>query len=177
MFISWYNHLYNHHKVNTLKFDKACIQQSAGSSLVQLVAWGILVNSSLSEQNGRHFPRGICKCIYMKDKLCILIWIPLKFIPTVPVDNIVALLQIMAWCRTGDKLLSETMLTRLTYALCGIRRRWGKIRLVSHGSFGTKVGCYQNTIFLFEWRPWAIHLEDRGNFVQTSICMWDRMAA
>ena len=46
----------------------------------------------------------------------ILITISLKFVPRDPIDNIPALVQIMAWRRIGDKPLSEPMLTRFTGA-------------------------------------------------------------
>ena len=36
--------------------------------------------------------------------------ISLKFVPKVHINNIPALVQIMAWCRTGDKPLSEPMM-------------------------------------------------------------------
>ena len=38
--------------------------------------------------------------------------IPLRFVPRSPNDNKLALIQAMAWCRTGDKPLSEPMLTQ-----------------------------------------------------------------
>ena len=38
------------------------------------------------------------------------IYIPLKFVPKGSMTNIPALVQIMAWCRAGDKPLSEPML-------------------------------------------------------------------
>ena len=38
--------------------------------------------------------------------------ISLKFIPKGPINNIPALVQIMAWRRTGDKPLSEPMMTQ-----------------------------------------------------------------
>ena len=46
----------------------------------------------------------------------------MKFIPSGPISNIPALVQIMAWRLPGDKLLSEPMLTRFTDAMCGDRR-------------------------------------------------------
>ena len=49
----------------------------------------------------------IFKCIFMNEKFCILIQIPLKFVPKGPINNKPALVQIMAWRRTGDKPLSE----------------------------------------------------------------------
>ena len=36
--------------------------------------------------------------------------ISLKFVPKGPINNIPELVQIMAWRRTGDKPLSETMM-------------------------------------------------------------------
>ena len=50
------------------------------------------------------------------EKLCILIDISLKLVPTGPVDNNTALVKIIAWRRIGDKPLSEPMLTRFTDA-------------------------------------------------------------
>ena len=40
-------------------------------------------------------------------KYCILINISLKFVPKGPINNIPALVQIMAWCQIGAKPLSE----------------------------------------------------------------------
>ena len=48
----------------------------------------------------------------MNEKFCILIKISLKFDPMSPNNNILALVQIMAWYRSGDKPLSEPMLTQ-----------------------------------------------------------------
>ena len=44
------------------------------------------------------------------------IQISLKFIPKSPIDNKPTLVQVMAWFRTGDKQLSEQMLTQFTNA-------------------------------------------------------------
>ena len=38
----------------------------------------------------------------------------LKFVPYGPIDNRSALVQVMAWHRTGDKPLPEPMLTQFT---------------------------------------------------------------
>ena len=54
------------------------------------------------------------KCIFLKDEFHILIKISLKFVPKGLIDNIPALVQIMAWRRIGDKPLSEPMLTQFT---------------------------------------------------------------
>ena len=74
------------------------------------------VDSSPLGLNGRHFPDDIFKCIFETEKICILIRISLKFVPKGPINNIPALVQIMAWRRSGDKPLSEPMFIQFTDA-------------------------------------------------------------
>ena len=63
------------------------------------------------------FHRRCFQCIFfLNEKFCIQIKISLKFVPKGPIDNNLALLKKMAWRRTGDKPLSEEMLTRFTNA-------------------------------------------------------------
>ena len=50
----------------------------------------------------------------MNEKFSILILISLNFAPKDPIDNKSALVQVMAWCQTGNKPLSEPMLTQFT---------------------------------------------------------------
>ena len=45
-----------------------------------------------------------------------LIQISLKFIPKGPINNRPVLVQIMSWCQTGDKPLSEIMMVKFTDA-------------------------------------------------------------
>ena len=51
--------------------------------------------------------------IFLNENLWISIEISLKFVPRVPINNMQALVQIMAWCRPGDKPLSEPMMVNL----------------------------------------------------------------
>ena len=74
------------------------------------------VNSSPLAQNGRLFTDDIFRCIFVNEKLCILVKISPTFVPKGPIDNNLALVQIMAWCRIGDKPLSEPMQTWFTDA-------------------------------------------------------------
>ena len=69
------------------------------------------VNLYLPGQNGCHFADNIFKCISLNEKAWLSIKILLKFVPTGSINNIPALVQIMAWCRTGSKPLSEPMMT------------------------------------------------------------------
>ena len=55
-------------------------------------------------QNGRHFADDVFKYILLNKKFCILIQISLKFVHKGPIDNKWALVQVMAWSRTGDWL-------------------------------------------------------------------------
>ena len=54
--------------------------------------------------------------IFLKEKDEILTKISLKFVPKGTMYNNIALIQIMAWCRKGNKPLSEPMLTWLSDA-------------------------------------------------------------
>ena len=72
------------------------------------------LNSSPSGQNGHHFTDNIFRCIFVNEKFCILIKISVKFVLKGRNDNNPALVKIMAWCRIGEKPLSEPMLTRFT---------------------------------------------------------------
>ena len=75
-----------------------------------------LINSLRPGQNGHHFPDNILWCIFMNEKFCIFTKISPKLVPKGPNNNIPALVQIMAWCRTGNKPLSGLMLTQFTDA-------------------------------------------------------------
>ena len=104
-------------------------------SLVQIMAWRRIGDKPLSEprmetllthicvtrpewvnllrprQQGRHFPDDILKCIFLNENTWISIKISLKFVPKGPINNIPALVQIMAWRRPGPKPLSVPMIT------------------------------------------------------------------
>ena len=54
------------------------------------------------------------KCIFLNEKFCTVIRISLEFVPKGPIDNKWALVQVMASRQTGDKPLSELMLTTFT---------------------------------------------------------------
>ena len=71
-----------------------------------------IINSSPPGQNGRHFTDNIFKDIFMNEKLCILTWISLKFVPNGPIDNKSSLVQVMAWQLPSDKSFPEPMLTQ-----------------------------------------------------------------
>ena len=59
------------------------------------------------------------KCIFLNENDRIPLRISLKFVPRSPIHNKLALVQVMTWRRTGDKPLSEPMLTRFANAYMG----------------------------------------------------------
>ena len=58
----------------------------------------------------------ILKCIFLNENDRILTQISLKFVPRSQIDNKSALVQVMAWCQTGNKPLPEPMMTQFTDA-------------------------------------------------------------
>ena len=54
------------------------------------------------------------KCIFLNENDIIPIRISLKFVPRSSIDSMQALVQVMAWCRTGDKPLPGPMLNQFT---------------------------------------------------------------
>ena len=93
-----------------------------------------------AEKNGRHFPDDIFKCISFNENVWIPIQISLKLVPKGPINNIPALVGIMAWRRPGDKPLSEPMMAGFPTHICVTRPQW------------------------VNWAPWNIH----GNL--TALC-------
>ena len=69
------------------------------------------VNTLKPRQNGHFFADNIFKCIFFTKNIWILIKISLKFVSKGPIDNIPAFVQIMAWCRRGDKPLCEPIMS------------------------------------------------------------------
>ena len=74
----------------------------------------IPVNILRARQNGRHFPDDIFRPSFLKENARISIQIWFKFVPRDSVGNTSALVQVMAWRRTGAKPLREAMLTKFT---------------------------------------------------------------
>ena len=56
------------------------------------------------------------KCILLNEDDKISNRFSLKIVPRSPIDNKPALVQVLAWCREGDKPFPEPMLTHFTDA-------------------------------------------------------------
>ena len=85
------------------------------------------VNILRPRQNGRHFTDDTFKRIFLNKTFRISIKISLKFVPKGPINNISALVQIIAWLRSGDKPLSEPLMVRLLTHICVTRPQWVQV--------------------------------------------------
>ena len=85
------------------------------------------LNSLRPRRNGRYNADDIFKCIFLKENVCIPTKISLNFVPKGPINNIPALVKIMAWRRPGDKPLSEPMLIFVPTHICVTRPQWVKL--------------------------------------------------
>ena len=81
-------------------------------------------NTLRPRQNGRRFADDTFRRIFLNENVWISIEISLKFVPKGPINNIPALVQIMAWRRSGDKPLSEPMMISLLTHICVTRPQW-----------------------------------------------------
>ena len=61
------------------------------------------LNTLRPGQNGRRFPDDIFKSIFLNENVWIPIKISLKFVPKGPINNMPALVQIMAWRRPARR--------------------------------------------------------------------------
>ena len=71
-----------------------------------------------------HFPDNIFKHIFLNENVKISIKISLKLVPKGPINNIPALVHIMAWCHPSAKPLSKPMTDSLLMHICVSRPQW-----------------------------------------------------
>ena len=124
-----------------------------------------LLNTLRPRQNGHHFTDDTFNRIFVNENVRISIEFSLKFVPKGSINNIPALVQIMAWCRPGDKPkpLSEPVMVDLLTHICVTRPQWVKDE--SHGDNfvidGDTGGCrYDNLRCHQRWQSWH-HGESR----------------
>ena len=87
---------------------------ASGSGLVPLRGQAItsIINSSHLDKMTAILADDISKCIFLNENDGIPIQISLKFVPSSPIDKNPALVQVMAWRRTGDRPLPESMMAQ-----------------------------------------------------------------
>ena len=106
-------------RLNTTKITKFTTRDT----LVTMVCW---LNTLRPRRNEQHFADDIFKRIFFNKDVWIAIKTLQKFVPKGPINNIPALVQIMAWRRSGDKPLSESMMVSLPTHIWVARPQWVK---------------------------------------------------
>ena len=114
--------------------------------LASAIMWILLLsifNTLRPRQNGRYFADDTFKPIFLNENIRISIKISLKFVPKVPINNIPALVEIMAWRRPGHKPLSELMMNCLLTHICVTRPQWVKYTWLCNVVFSYSGDEYQ----------------------------------
>ena len=102
------------------------------------------VNTLRPRQNGPHYTDDIFKSIFLNEYVWIPIKISLRIVPKGPINNIPALIQIMAWRRSGDKPLSEPNIASLPMHICVARPQ--RVNLVATQYFNGFMQKRRNSI-------------------------------
>ena len=118
--LNWF-HIW--HCMLTLHTRIWCWYRSVSSTTNSRYQW---VNTVRPRQDSRYDAYDVLKCIFLNENVWMLLQIPLKFVPKGPINNIPALVQIMAWRRPGDKPLSEPMSVLVPTHICVTRPQWVK---------------------------------------------------
>ena len=84
------------------------------------------INTLRPKKNYCRFADDTFKRIFLNENVRISIKISLKFVYEGPINNNRALVQIIAWHRSGDKPLSEPMMVSLQTHICVTRPQWVK---------------------------------------------------
>ena len=132
----------------SLETRKCNWYSSMGPKVIQLTHWGRYKMTTI-------FQTTFFKCIYLNENVWIPIKISLKIAPKGPINNIPALVQIMAWRRPGDKPLSEPMAGSFLTYICGTRPQWvnatsSRYFLRStHGRRSNKQNCWIRARFQY----------------------------
>ena len=102
----------------SVKTAKLCHQDR------EFIWWTWFINTLRPRRTRQHFTHNIFKRNLFNENVWISIKILLKFVPKSPINNIPALVQIMAWRRPGDKPLSVPMMVSLPTHICVTRPQW-----------------------------------------------------
>ena len=89
----------------------------------QSMTWRF-IDTLRPRRNEQHFADDIFKRIFFNENVWISMKISLKCVPKGPINNIPALVQLIAWRRSGDKPLSEPMMVSLPTHICVTRSQW-----------------------------------------------------
>ena len=106
---------------NTVDADDLATQEEPQHQQASnILAGHDYINTLRPRRNEQHFADDI----FFNENVWISIKISLKFVPKGPINTIPALVQIMAWRRSGDKPLSEPMMVSLPTHIWVTRPQW-----------------------------------------------------
>ena len=83
-----------------------------------------MFNTLRPRRNAQHFADDIFKRIFFNENVWVSFKISLKFVPKGPINNITALVRILAWRGSGDKPLSVPMMANFPTHICATRPQW-----------------------------------------------------
>ena len=129
--------------------DLCCHMVSLGHN--ELTHWGREKVAAVSQTT-------LSKRISLNEIVRISIKVSLKFVPKGPFNNNPALVQIMAWRRSGNKPLSESMKVSLLTHICVTRPQWIKNFCCQRGSPGFNEVFY-TTIIHNSYKSSNYHLQ------------------
>ena len=115
--------------------------------LFHRVNWYIEAESKLTPFHRRHF-----QMYFFKNEN---VRISLKFVSKVRINNIPALVHIMAWRRAGEKPLFAPMMVSLLTRICVARPQWVKCAYLEYI-------CLQ---WLFQWRLLTFEFEQNHHLL------------
>ena len=118
---------------------------------MNLIKWvpseliNVFANTLRPKQFDCLFADDTCKRIFLNENIRISIKISLKFVPKGLINNIPALVLIMAWRRSGDKPLSEPMIVRLLTHICVTRPQWVNVLMI-YSSDAVNFGIFTKSV-------------------------------
>ena len=137
------------------------------------------LNTLRPRQNGRDFPDGIFKCIFLNEHIWISIKILFKFVPKGPINNNPALFQIMAWRRSDHEPRSEAVMVSLLTHIWVTHPRWVDHFLVKYIPRHRHTIRFSLSFLYFRWRRmcvlFTISPHPPGHFIDMPYdppCQW-----
>ena len=114
----------SNHRVNPVSADglPQLGATYAATAMIRLTHWG-------RDKMAANFLKTF-QLDFLNENLLISIKMSLKFVPRGPINNILALFQIVAWRWPGDKPLSEPMMVSLLTHICVTRPQWVKAPMI-----------------------------------------------
>ena len=117
--LSWYS---GHCRLWVNKYYHSHHSHDIGSTYI--LYQEIIFNTMRLRQNDRHFADDILNRILLNWNISISNEISLKCVPKYPTNNIPALIQIMAWCPSDNKPISEPMKVSFLTRICISWPQW-----------------------------------------------------